>query len=260
MGSPSRSRSRSPTRSSRYSRSRSPPRRRRDSRSPPARRRRDSRSPPARRRRDSRSPPARRRSRSPYQSRPDASRRQDKRDRKEKLAVKHEWGRPEDNAKEEEEEVVEKIEPNFGLSGKLAAETNTVNGVELKYNEPSEAAVPKTKWRLYVFKGDKQIDLLHIHRQSSYLIGRDRKVVDIPVDHPSCSKQHAVIQYRLMTEDTDTAKPKKVVKPFIIDLEATNGTFLNGEQIPSTRFVELKTKDVLKFGTSTREYVLLHPE
>lgn len=145
MGSPSRSRSRSPTRSSRYSRSRSPPRRRRDSRSPP------------RRRRDSRSPPARRRSRSPYKSRPDAPRRQDKRDRKEKLAVKHEWGRPEDNAKEEEEEVVEKMEPNFGLSGKLAAETNTVNGVELKYNEPSEAAVPKTKWRLYVFKGDKQI-------------------------------------------------------------------------------------------------------
>ena len=38
------------------------------------------------------------------------------------------------------------------------------------------------------------IDLLHIQRQSAYLIGRDRAVVDIPVEHPSCSKQHAVIQ------------------------------------------------------------------
>ena len=37
-------------------------------------------------------------------------------------------------------------------------------------------------------------DLLHIQRQSAYLIGRDRAVVDIAVDHPSCSKQHAVIQ------------------------------------------------------------------
>jgi smad nuclear-interacting protein 1 len=36
--------------------------------------------------------------------------------------------------------------------------------------------------------------LLHIHRQSAYLIGRDRTVTDIPLEHPSCSKQHAVIQ------------------------------------------------------------------
>lgn len=38
------------------------------------------------------------------------------------------------------------------------------------------------------------IDLLHIQRQSAYLVGRDKTVVDIPLDHPSCSKQHAVIQ------------------------------------------------------------------
>lgn len=35
-----------------------------------------------------------------------------------------------------------------------------------------------------------------ICRQSSYLFGRDRKVADIPTDHPSCSKQHCVLQYR----------------------------------------------------------------
>ena len=27
----------------------------------------------------------------------------------------------------------------------------------------------------------------HIHRQSSYLLGRERRVVDLPLDHPSCS-------------------------------------------------------------------------
>jgi smad nuclear-interacting protein 1 len=37
-------------------------------------------------------------------------------------------------------------------------------------------------------------DLMHIQRQSAYLVGRDKTIVDIPVDHPSCSKQHAVIQ------------------------------------------------------------------
>jgi pSer/pThr/pTyr-binding forkhead associated (FHA) protein len=40
--------------------------------------------------------------------------------------------------------------------------------------------------------------VIYIHRQSAYLIGRDRKIADFPVDHPSCSKQHAAIQYRSM--------------------------------------------------------------
>jgi hypothetical protein len=37
------------------------------------------------------------------------------------------------------------------------------------------------------------LEMLHIHRQSAYLFGRDRLVADIPIEHPSCSKQHAVI-------------------------------------------------------------------
>ncbi|KAL0087477.1 Smad nuclear interacting protein-like protein [Phycomyces blakesleeanus] len=176
---------------------------------------------------------------------------------------KYEWGRSGDNESREEKEepVQEKQEPNFGLSGKLASETNTLKGVELKYNEPPEAAKPKQQWRFYVFKGDEQIELLHIHRQSAFLIGRDRVVVDIPVDHPSCSKQHAVLQFRRVAEsDPKSNNVRHVVKPFVIDLESTNGTFLNGTRIPSTRYVELRLKDVLKFGNSTREYVLLHSE
>jgi smad nuclear-interacting protein 1 len=46
-----------------------------------------------------------------------------------------------------------------------------------------------------VFKnGEPQDQPLYIHRQSCYLLGRDRKIADLPVDHPSCSKQHAVLQ------------------------------------------------------------------
>jgi len=78
---------------------------------------------------------------------------------------------------------------NFGLSGKLLEDTNTFNGVVVKYSEPQEARKPKTKWRLYVFKGNEELPILYIHRQSAFLLGRDRKVADIPLDHPSCSKQ-----------------------------------------------------------------------
>jgi hypothetical protein len=38
--------------------------------------------------------------------------------------------------------------------------------------------------------------LRHRCRNSCYLFGRERRVADVPTDHPSCSKQHAVLQYR----------------------------------------------------------------
>ncbi|KAJ2559240.1 hypothetical protein EV175_000437 [Coemansia sp. RSA 1933] len=140
--------------------------------------------------------------------------------------------------------------PEFGLSGRLAAETNTVNGVVLKYSEPPEARRPgNTKWRIYVFKDDKDIDMHHVDSASGYLFGRDRKVADIPTDHPSCSSQHAVLQYRQIAAN--------VIKPYIIDLSSTNGTFLNDKRIPPQRYVELRSEDVIKLGFSTREYVLL---
>ncbi len=44
-------------------------------------------------------------------------------------------------------------EPDFALSGKLAAETNRVNGVVLLHVEPPEAAVPTQRWRLYQVSG-----------------------------------------------------------------------------------------------------------
>ncbi|KAJ3817826.1 smad nuclear interacting protein 1, partial [Lentinula raphanica] len=159
-----------------------------------------------------------------------------------------------------------KGKPNFGASGLLAAETNTVKSIDgknstvLKYNEPPEARKPVLGWRLYVFKGEEQIELLHIQRQSAYLIGRDRLVADIPIEHPSCSKQHAVIQYRLVQEKDEFGGSKGVVKPFIIDLESTNGTHVNDDKIPASRYYELKLNDVIKFGTSNREYVLLHDD
>ena len=99
---------------------------------------------------------------------------------------------------EPEKPPVDKEKPSLALSGNLAKDTNTFNGVVIKYNEPPEARKPLKRWRLYCFKGDEELPFYPMHRQSAYLIGRDRLVADIPVDHPSCSKQHAVFQYRLV--------------------------------------------------------------
>jgi smad nuclear-interacting protein 1 len=145
----------------------------------------------------------------------------------------------------------EKHVPSFSLSGALAQDETTgnmINGVVLKYSEPVEARLPTRMYRVYVFKNGKQVDVYHIHRQSFFLFGRDRTVVHVPVDHPSSSSQHAVIQYRFVNGH---------VKPYIIDIESTNGTLLNGKKIESARYYELKETDMIQFGTSVREYVLV---
>ena len=152
----------------------------------------------------------------------------------------------------------DKAKPNFELSGKLTEETNTFRGVVIKYSEPPEARKPRKRWRFYPFKGDQALPVLHVSRQSAYLLGRDRKIADMPIDHPSCSKQHAVLQYRLVEYERDDGTEGRQVRPYIIDLESANGTFVNNKRIDAKRYVELQEKDVLKFGFSTREYVLLH--
>jgi smad nuclear-interacting protein 1 len=111
------------------------------------------------------------------------------------------------------------------------------------------------------------------------MLGRERRVVDIPLDHPSCSGQHAVVQFRLGTaknEQGDTVKMARYVtyppfdtskmtflstpRPYLIDLESTNGTFLNGDKISASRYYELRVGDVVKFGASTREFVVMHED
>ncbi|CAD7695264.1 unnamed protein product [Ostreobium quekettii] len=149
--------------------------------------------------------------------------------------------------------------PNFGLSGKLAEEANTEKGVVLKYSEPPEASKPDLRWRLYVFKnGEVCGEPIPVHRQSCYLFGRDRNVVDIPTDHPSCSKQHAVLQFRIVEEMDVSGMTRRAVKPYVLDLGSVNGTTIGNDRLDPERFYELMERDVLRFGMSSREYVVLH--
>lgn len=147
--------------------------------------------------------------------------------------------------------------PNFGLSGALAKDEvlgNSIKGTVLKFSEPPEARAPNTHWRLYVFKEDKQIETLHVSKQSAYLFGRNPDIADIVLLHGSCSSQHAVMQYRALPHKE---LGKLHCQPYLMDLESTNGSFINGVQLDAARYYQLKKGDVLKFGASTREYVLL---
>ncbi|XP_029927813.1 smad nuclear-interacting protein 1 [Myripristis murdjan] len=187
-------------------------------------------------------------------------RRRENRQRLEETTEQHAFGGPqtEGGSSGDDAPPAPKELPNFELSGALTEDTNTFRGVVIKYNEPPEARIPKRRWRLYPFKNDEPLPVMYIHRQSAYLLGRQRKIADIPIDHPSCSKQHAVFQYRLAEFTRADGTTGRKVKPYIIDLGSGNGTYLNNQRIEPQRYYELKEKDVLKFGFSSREYVLLH--
>jgi len=151
-----------------------------------------------------------------------------------------------------------KEQPNLKLSGALAKETNMYRGVLINYSEPPEAKVPKKRWRFYPFKGTEEFKPLYMHRQSAYLIGRDKNICDMPLLHPSISKQHAVLQYRSVPYTKPDGSQSRAIRPYIIDLNSPNGTFLNGVPVEPQRYIELKEKDVVKFAFSSRDYVLLH--
>ena len=89
------------------------------------------------------------------------------------------------------------------------------------------------------------------------------------MDHTSCSKQHAVIQFRQVSLKNEFGDVNKVIKyvlytnevvdvrPYVIDLESTNGTILNDEKLDSRRYFEIRTEDMIKFGESSREYIFV---
>lgn len=90
--------------------------------------------------------------------------------------------------------------------------------------------------------------------------------MDYAAEHPSVSKQHAVLQFRfteggkgegkdewgVMVVEEEGRKRGGGVRPYVIDLESANGTWVNGERVPERRFVEVRSGDVVTFGESAR--------
>ncbi|KZL72155.1 fha domain-containing protein [Colletotrichum incanum] len=163
-----------------------------------------------------------------------------------------------------EEPEKPKEKPNLRTTGLLAAASNSVQqadgtSIVLKYHEPAEARKPpaKDQWKLFVFKGADIVDTVDLNARSCWLVGREAAVVDLMAEHPSISKQHAVIQFRHVEKRNEFGDRIGKVKPYLIDLESANGTVLNGDKVADSRYYELRDKDMIKLGHSTREYVLM---
>jgi len=83
-----------------------------------------------------------------------------------------------------------------------------------------------------------------------------RKILERTKNGLDSRDKDLLFSYRLIKKDKGGSR----VLPYIIDLESSNGTYLNNERVQPRRYYELREKDVLKFGYSSREYVLLHDQ
>lgn len=94
---------------------------------------------------------------------------------------------------------------------------NTSIGIDDEYGRNSRTGTRKEMGKLFVGRGFEN---------------------DIVIDNPSASKRHAEI-YRI--DDNY----------YIRDLNATNGTMLNGVRVMNSEDLELHNGDILQFGNSS---------
>lgn len=73
---------------------------------------------------------------------------------------------------------------------------------------------------------------------------RDASACDVPLDHPSASRQHAALCHH------------NDGRIFLIDLGSTHGTFLDGSQMPANKPVVLKNGTKIKFGQMDAKFVM----
>ncbi|XP_019639012.1 PREDICTED: nuclear inhibitor of protein phosphatase 1-like [Branchiostoma belcheri] len=113
------------------------------------------------------------------------------------------------------------------------------------FDVPSWAGKPPAGLHLDVIKGDKMIEKLIIDEKKYYLFGRNSKMCDFCIDHQSCSRCHAALVWH-----------KHLNRAFLIDLNSTHGTHIGNIRLEPSKPQQVPLDSVLRFGASTRTYVL----
>lgn len=114
------------------------------------------------------------------------------------------------------------------------------------YSEPDWGRSPEDKYALQVLKGGSIVETIDLGDKSFYVAGRQPDVCDIGMEHPSVSRQHAVIQ--LSAEGLS-----------IYDLQSAQGTFVNKKKVPPLSYERLRVGDMVRFAASSRLYVVCGP-
>lgn len=124
-----------------------------------------------------------------------------------------------------------------------------------EYQEPSWSCKPTENYYFECIKSGTQLDNINLNDKSFYVVGRYYSC-DIQLEHPSLSRFHAVFQYT----DGEQSNQHTQKGFYIYDLNSTHGTFVNKKKIESKQYIFLKIGSCIKFGGSTRLFILNGPE
>ncbi|XP_060592039.1 kanadaptin-like [Ruditapes philippinarum] len=123
----------------------------------------------------------------------------------------------------------------------------------IPYKEPAWGALCEEKFALEVIKNGSVIDNIDLASKTFHVIGR-LPSCDIPMEHPSLSRHHAVIQY------SGGKSEQYPAGWYLYDLDSTHGTWINKNKVPSQKFHQIHVDYVLKFGGSSRLFILQGPD
>ena len=179
--------------------------------------------------------------------------------------------KPEEEEKPVENEFVDKkAEENSGTSGK-SSDSSESDGTApdevsfsrpvskpIPYVEPKWSGCPSSPYRLEVIKGGKIIEKINLTERPYTVFGRARNC-HVELEHPSISRFHAVVQCRAPQEGEENQEEDEPCKDafFVYDLGSTHGTTVNKEQVRPRAFYRLRLGHMLKFGGSSRMFVLV---
>lgn len=122
------------------------------------------------------------------------------------------------------------------------------------YTEPPWGGKPPTSpYALEILKNGTIVDTVPLTQRSYFVVGR-LPVCDVSLEHPSISRYHAVIQYRSQAGEGDSVGEENGF--YVHDLGSTHGTVVNKNKIPPKTYIRLRVGHVLKFGGSTRLFIL----
>lgn len=121
------------------------------------------------------------------------------------------------------------------------------------YQEPPWGGPATAPYSLETLKGGTILGTRSLKGTSCCLFGR-LSSCDVCLEHPSVSRYHAVLQHRAsgLEEESDGHGQGF----YLYDLGSTHGTFLNKTRIPPRTYCRVHVGHVLRFGGSTRLFLL----
>lgn len=178
------------------------------------------------------------------------------------------------------------LTPTISGSMKPLSASDTV---VLKYHEPHDRArqAPKSPRYFLIHMPDDDLNdskdsrwnkkkrndnsqTIRLDQLTYYLIGSDSRICHILLStdaqnqrkssRPVADQQHAVIQYRVKNSRDKYGETQSKTIPYLIDLESSRGTYLNGDKIPPASYVELRNKDIIEFGRVPDQYIFMKDE